>query len=98
MYSITGNGIYSVSYTHLDVYKRQGWRRAALAHRAACALLGAVYAVCLAVSLLELARYEKTPLPETGAGLPLLTLAEVEGTGYRRAAEAAPNVRDDRCV
>ena len=35
-----------------------GWRRAALAHRAACALLGAVYAVCLAVSLLELARYE----------------------------------------
>ena len=72
-----------------------GWRRAALAHRAACALLGAVYAVCLAVSLLELARYEKTPLPETGAGLPLLTLAEVEGAGYRRAAEAAPNVRDD---
>ena len=47
------------------------------------------------MSLLELARYEKTPLPETGAGLPLLTLAEVEGTGYRRAAEAAPNVRDD---
>lgn len=46
-----------------------GWRRAALAHRAACALLGAVYAVCLAVGLLELARYEKTPLPETGAGL-----------------------------
>lgn len=72
-----------------------GWRRAALTHRAACALLGAVYAVCLAVSLLELARYEKTPLPETGAGLPLLTLAEVEGAGYRRAAEAAPNVRDD---
>lgn len=32
-----------------------GWRRAALAHRAACALLGAVYAVCLAVGLLELA-------------------------------------------
>ena len=30
-----------------------------------------------------------------GAGLPLLTLAEVEGAGYRRAAEAAPNVRDD---
>lgn len=47
------------------------------------------------MSLLELARYEKTPLPETGAGLPLLTLAEVEGAGYRRAAEAAPNVRDD---
>lgn len=59
-----------------------GWRRAALTHRAACALLGAVYAVCLAVGLLELARYEKTPLPETGAGLPLLTLAEVEGAGY----------------
>ena len=39
-----------------------------LAHRAACALLGAVYAVCLAVGLLELAHYEKTPLPETGAG------------------------------
>lgn len=54
-----------------------------------------MYAVCLAVGLLELARYEKTPLPETGAGLPLLTLAEVEGAGYRRAAEAAPNVRDD---
>ena len=49
----------------------------------------------LVESLLELARYEKTPLPETGAGLPLLTLAEVEGAGYRRAAEAAPNVRDD---
>lgn len=47
------------------------------------------------MSLLELARYEKTPLPETGAGLPLLTLAEVEGGGLSRAAEAAPNVRDD---
>lgn len=78
-----------------DAPARPGLAAAALAHRAACALLGAVYAVCLAVSLLELARYEKTPLPETGAGLPLLTLAEVEGAGYRRAAEAAPNVRDD---
>ena len=39
----------------------------------------------------------QTPISKerTGAGLPLLTLAEVEGAGYRRAAEAAPNVRDD---
>ena len=82
-----------------------GWRRAALAHRAACALLGAVYAVCLAVGLLELARCENAAAGDRrgpaaadagrggGGGLPARGRGCAQCAGRRQPAGADLDAR-----
>ena len=65
------------------------------------ALGTALWALLMFAQLTYLGRYTLelvlagAAAPLVWAILPLLTLAEVEGAGYRRAAEAALNVRDD---
>ena len=48
-----GTGAAAVSYTHLDVYKRQGERLAGVVQTAAVAL-GAVLSVALGLSLIHI--------------------------------------------
>ena len=79
-----------------DMPKRSGkWRALARVHRISGTVLAAVYLVSAVVLTLEYVRYQAQPLPQTGEGLPVVTLYELEGSEYRRDTAAAPTLRDD---